>query len=67
MKNVNDQIEMPKLVTIQIKKVGLVYKLVVNGVEFKRIHLTKPMAEVNVADICGYFGDDCKFVIKEAA
>lgn len=62
----NDPV-MPKLVSYEIKKVGLFWRISLRGVLLKRKFLTFTEAENYVPEIHSYFGSDCVFLAKEAA
>lgn len=65
--NISHTFEMPKIVSIEIKKVGLFWRISLRGIVLKRKFLTYGEAENYVPEIHGYFGDDCQFVLKGAA
>lgn len=59
--------DMPVLVSFEIRKVGLFWRIVLRGVILKRKFLTYSEAENYVPEIHSYFGEKCSFVMKEAA
>ena len=66
MQNVNQEINI-KNITVEIRKVGFAYKVIVRGVMFKRTFLTYAGAQEHIASMHDYFGDESTFILKQAA
>ena len=58
-------LEMPKIVSINVVKIGFFYKISLRGIVLKRNFFTHSDAINYIEILHGYFGDDCCFVMKE--
>jgi hypothetical protein len=56
-----------KNITVEIRKIGFAYKIIVRGVMFKRTFLTYSGAQEHLANMHDYFGEESTFILKGAA